>query len=110
MRFHRNRRGTKPEARTPMRPKGYGETAPSSLSSTPHNERALSRPRLLESSAVWPQRDPTGFCHRLLDETLRLILSNDRAGRSMSQGRGFPMMPAATRYTDDPSATMMFSE
>ena len=47
MRFHRNRRGTKPEARTPVRPKGYGETAPSSLSSTPPNERALSRPCLL---------------------------------------------------------------
>ena len=54
MRFHRNRRTTKPEARTPLGPEAYRETAPSSLSSTLRNERALSRPRFLESGAVWP--------------------------------------------------------
>jgi hypothetical protein len=27
--LHRDRRGTKPEARTPLRPRGYGETGPS---------------------------------------------------------------------------------
>ncbi len=54
MSFHSDRRGTKPAARTPLRPKGYGETGPSSLSPTPPNERALSRRRLLESGPVWP--------------------------------------------------------
>ena len=38
MSFHRDRRGTKPAARTPLRPQGYGETGPSSLSPTPANE------------------------------------------------------------------------
>ena len=60
--FHRDRRGTKPAARTPLRPKGYGETGPSSLSPTPPNECALSLlrgfgpapRRLLESGPVWP--------------------------------------------------------
>ena len=63
MSFHRDRRGTKPAARPPpLRPEGYGETGPSSLSPTPPNERALSllrgfEPaprRLLESGPVWP--------------------------------------------------------
>ncbi len=62
MSFHRDRRGTKPAARPPLRLKGYGETGPSSLSPTPPNECALSRRRdvwsssgrLLESSPVWP--------------------------------------------------------
>ena len=52
--FHRDRRRTKPAARTPLRPKGYGETGPSSLLPTPSNECALSRRRLLESGPVWP--------------------------------------------------------
>ena len=52
--LHRDRRGTKPAARTPLCPKGYGETGLSSLSPTPPNECALSRRRLLESSPVWP--------------------------------------------------------
>ncbi len=43
---HRDRRGTKPAARPPLRPKGYGETGPSSLSPTPPNECALFRRRL----------------------------------------------------------------
>ena len=63
MSFHRDRRMTKPAGRLrppfdtsvpPLRPKGYGETGPSSLSPTPPNERALSRRRLLESGPVWP--------------------------------------------------------
>ncbi len=41
MSLHRDRRGTKPAARTFLRPRGYGETGPSSLSPTPHNECAL---------------------------------------------------------------------
>ena len=61
--FHRDRRGTKPVGRlrppfdtsvAPLRPKGYGETGPSSLSPTPANERALFRRRLLEPGPVWP--------------------------------------------------------
>ena len=69
--FHRDRRGTKPAGRlrppfdtsvAPLRPEGYGETEPASLSPTPPNECALSLlrgfgpapRRLLESGPVWP--------------------------------------------------------
>ena len=72
--FHRDRPyqcRTKPAGRlrprfdtsvAPLRPKGYGETGPSSLSPTPPNECALSLlrgfgpapRRLLESGPVWP--------------------------------------------------------
>ncbi len=56
MSSHRLRLATKISPATPIGPKGCGETALSSLSSSPRNVVPFTRCRLLKSNAVWPQR------------------------------------------------------
>ena len=82
--FHRDRPyqfRTKPAGRlrspfdtsvAPLRPKSYGETGPSSLSPTPHNERALSPlrgfgPAPLRDFGSAPLRDFGSALRRLLE-------------------------------------------
>ena len=68
--LHRGRLVTKISSATPIGPKGSRESALPSLSSTPRNAGTLPRrcdvesspSRLLESSAVWPERWSRFWC------------------------------------------------
>ncbi len=87
MGLRRRRLATKITA-TPIGPWGCGETALSSLSSAPRNGGAFPRRRLLESSAVWPERwSRFGWYRPLVAVQLRFAAMRSRNSKHVREGR-----------------------